>query len=255
MARNTLLVAALLIALSLIPMGAARAEKTWQAGVRLGGNGAKLNGDQVGLFINLPDANLRGAVGDKDATFVGGAFVRRAFSDMFAVQIEGLYSQKGGTGSVYGTVDIDYGPTTGYPGDITGELTVSLDYIEVPVLAVFSFSGDERLTLKAVTGVYVAFNVAAEARLQGKVTVPTEAGYNFIIDYDETYGLSRRISPVDFGAVIGGGLEIAMERFSWVFDARSVFGVPTVDDTGEKTTRNQVFSISAGVAIPFGPEL
>jgi hypothetical protein len=255
MRKSSIFVTVTLLAGLIFPLHGARAEKTWQAGATLGGNGAKFNGDQVGLYISVPRANLRGAVGDKDWTFVGGGFVRRSFSDIFAVQLEALYSQKGGKGNVYGTIDIDYGNTTGYPGSVTGELTVSLDYIEIPALAVFTFPGEERMTLKAVAGAYVAFNVAAESRLEGKVTIPTEAGYSVIVDFDETYSLKNRISPVDFGGVVGGGFEIAMKRFSWVFDARAVFGLTTVDDSGDRKTRNQIFTFSAGVAVPFGSEL
>jgi hypothetical protein len=235
-----------------------KAQKRWSAGAKLGGSGVKLRGDQLGLFFSYPDKfDIRGAVGDKNAGFVGGGFLRYSFSDFFALQGEALYHQKGGKGNVYGKVWVQHTPTTIQEGDITGELTASLDYLELPLLAVFTFPADDRWILTGIAGVAVAFSIDSDVQLQGKVTFPQPGFTSVVIDFDERVDIDglNRISPVDVGGVIGGGIEVALKRVRLLFDARLTFGLTSADDSGAKNIYNHVFSIFAGAGIPFGSDL
>ncbi len=234
----------------------ALASRTWEAGVKLGGQGAKLKGDLIGLYLSYPpQIDVRGPVSDKTTGFVGGGFIRRNFTDMFGVQMEALYSQKGGEGGVVGTVQYLAENNQTYVGEVDGRLTASLDYIEVPVLAIFSFPADDKFTLVAELGVSFAFSSSAEIQLKGEASFDQPNYSKIIKNFDQTAKIGGNVNDFDFGGVVGGGLEIAAGDAILYFDARLTFGLVSVDETGDKDVKNEVVSIFAGVGIPFGGEM
>ena len=122
---------------------APRAEGKWEVGVKGNVNGSKLRGDQVGFWVSQPGLDVSGTVGDSKIGYGVGAYARMYTSDVFALQLEAWYYQKGGEGNVFGVIEVETGANTTMPGDVEGKLTVHLDYVEVPLLAVFVFPADE----------------------------------------------------------------------------------------------------------------
>lgn len=234
----------------------AMAKKTWETGVKAGWQGAKLRGDQIGLFLSVPpQIDVAGPIGDQVNGFAAGAFIRRNFNTMFGLQLEALYSQKGGTGAVTGTVEYTPENNQTYTGDIDGDLTLSLDYIEVPVLAVFSFEADEKFSLVAELGLSFAYNTNADLELAGTATFNHPSYTQTIENFEQSQNVGGNISDFDLGGVVGAGVEVALNKYVLYFDARMSFGLMSIDDSGEKSVHNDVISVFAGFGIPFGADV
>ncbi|UCH82549.1 MAG: PorT family protein [Candidatus Latescibacterota bacterium] len=232
------------------------AVKTWETGIKAGVQTTKLRGDQIGLFVSVPPTiDVAGPVGDSKIGFVGGGFIRRNINDMFSLQGEVLYSQKGGKGNVTGTVEYQAENNEIYPADVDGELTVSLDYVEVPVLAVFSFEADERFSLVAELGLSFAFSARSEIKFEGQAVIDQPNFSATIRDFSRTAKIGGHIQDFDLGGVVGGGVEVLVGDYMLYFDARLVFGFTSIDQDGEKDVHNQAVSIFAGFGIPFGSEM
>jgi hypothetical protein len=117
----------------------------WEGGLKGGLNVSKFRGDAVAPWFIRPNGWLSGSVHDEMAGFVGGALVRRQMTDRFAVQVEALYSQKGGDGTVYGLAELVYPSNVVYLANISGTLTLRLDYVEFPLLAAFTFPAYDKV--------------------------------------------------------------------------------------------------------------
>jgi hypothetical protein len=195
----------LVLVLLLIPMPGF-AQGLTSFGAKIGVNFARLNSDQ-----DIVDQL------DTKTGLVAGGFVELGITDMFSIQPEVLYSQKGGKGGVT---------------DITGafDATAMLDYIEIPILAKFNFGPSGGVRPFVFTGPVPAFNTRARFKTEvGGTEVTTD------IDEDVKGG--------DFGWVFGGGFKF--RGFS--VDARYNWGLVNIDeDENEDSIKNQVFSILVG---------
>jgi hypothetical protein len=189
------------------------AQPVWELGAKGGFNDAKFIGDQAALFVNRPGLAVSGQVDDWNEGFVVGAFARRNFSEFVALQVEALYSQKGGEGPVFGTADVQYTGNVTRTADITGVMTISMDYVEIPVFALFSFAAEDngKVTLTASTGGYVEYNTAAWVEIEGTGTVALPGGTSEVVNFEgwlppgswralvtlwPTAGPTRRARPV-----------------------------------------------------------
>lgn len=117
----------------------------------------------------------------------------------------------------------------------SGDATVQLDYVEVPVLAKFDFITDGSITPNVYFGPYVGFNVSAELDGDDGIFVGGEA------DIDDD------VEGTDFGVVVGGGLDFGRVDLGVRYGAglSEIFeDGPFDDDSGAK---NGVFSITAGI--------
>ena len=109
--------------------------------------------------------------------------------------------------------------------------SVQLDYLEVPVLARFSWRGASRNGFYAAGGPYVAFSLRSRTRT-------TFSGSTEEID------ISEDVERLDFGVAAGGGVE----RGRWVFDGRYTYGLKDVDKDKSDSVKvtNRGVSITAG---------
>ena len=256
MKKHVTTILATVVLVSLLTANHASAQKRWMAGLKAGVNGADLRGSQAGLFLSLPPRlEIRAPLGDKAWGFAGGGFIRMYVNDLFSLQAEAMYTQKGGQGNITGTVLYTASNNVDYLGDITGVMTLSLDYVEIPILGIFSFPGDDNWTLTGFGGIATAFTVNADARLDGKITFPQGNLSSVIVDYNETLDLDSMISSMDVGGIIGVGLEVAAGNVQLLFDARLTFGFMSVLESGDKGIYNQAVSVFGGIGIPFGSEI
>lgn len=171
-------------------------------GIRGGLNLAKFHGD---------DANFE-AVSPKNRTgFCGGAFVAFRLAESFFIQPEVLYTQKGARYEESGE-----------------ELTVALDYVEVPLLFKARFgSGGARPSLFA--GPSAAFKIRSQLEFDGEKEEVEE------------------VKGTEFGIVAGAGLDLAAGSGAFVIDARYTWGLTTVLDSSESAdVKNGVWSFSIG---------
>lgn len=139
--------------------------------------------------------------------FTGGAFLNYSFNDNFSLQPEILFTQKGfGSALLEGIIDVD--------------LTVSLDYFELPVLAKYTFSADKRFRPTLFAGPSFAYCFGSTL---------TVSSWIFSGDLD----FSSLTHTTDFGIVLGGGFDYVLDRGTVVFDARFNYGFTNVILSGD----------------------
>lgn len=150
--------------------------------------------------------------------FVGGLFVELPLTPTFAVRPEVLYSQKGAKA----VPDAD-------GVDDEEDVTLSLDYIEVPVLARVAIPASPTLEIGLLAGPSFGF----------KLDEGLESGDIDLTDGDEDFAAST-----DVGIAVGG--EIGSGPF--FVDLRYTFGLSDVSDGeadgDEGTPRNGVFAVT-----------
>lgn len=116
-----------------------------------------------------------------------------------------------------------------------GAVTVALDYIEVPVLAEY-WIGTGGTVPVIFTGPAVGFKVVS--KLQG------DGGS---LDYGDS------VPDVDFGWVLGGGLETSFGDLPVLLDARYTRGFRSVFDFGpddsDSDDKNSVISVGVAVTL------
>ena len=136
-----------------------------------------------------------------------GAFVKFAINENFSLQPEILYTQKGfGSSLIDGIIDVD--------------MKVSLDYFELPFLARYAFSAGEKFRPVLFAGPSFAYCFGSTL---------TVSSWIFSGDVD----ISSITHTTDFGLVLGGGFDYAMDRGILIFDARFTYNVTKVILSGD----------------------
>jgi hypothetical protein len=140
-----------------------------------------------------------------------GGFAFMSFDDMFGLQVEGLYTQKG-LGYEFGADEFQY----------------KLDYIEIPVLFRIQTAADRGIY--ALVGPAFSFNIKAEASSE-------VAGDETTVDIsDEVAGME-----ISFVAAVG----FQMNRF--LVEGRYMEGLTNLlDDVDEVTYKTRTFAVLAG---------
>jgi hypothetical protein len=199
----------------------AQAAATWTLGFKGGVSIADLEGDDV-------DSDET----DKRVGFVGGGFAQVDLSPNFGIRLEALYHMKGASSDSAGA-----------------DLTIQLDYFELPLLLVGQIPASQSVTVSAFAGPVVGFNVSANAEASvGGLTGSVDIG-----DY---------VAGFEFGLAFGLGASFEAGAAVITFDGRYDLGLQTVDDglatvfdasTGtELDIMNRGFSVMAGLGFPLG---
>jgi hypothetical protein len=230
------------------------AETKWKAGLKGGVNSSQFRGDPVAPWIYRPQQQyyLTGKIGDALAGAVVGGFFRREFSDRFALQLEALYSQKGGEGTVWGKFALtspSVPANVTYVGDVSGTMRLRMDYIEFPLLAVFRFPAADRVGFTVQLGPSVGYNTRAEAQLKGQATVPLSDTSSRVYDFDTRIPVSGNIRRWEIAGVVGAALEIEMSMSIIVLESRYTFGVTSID-RDNKDIYNHVISFTFAFMAP-----
>lgn len=181
------------------------------------------NATEIGFGAKggLSFANMYGI----DAAYVGnrigfnvGAFTSIGLSNVFKIQSEVLYTQKGGR----------YVP----PSPPPGVTILKLDYVEAPVLIKAVIPSHSGTNFSLFTGPFVAYNISARAV------------YDTFPEYD-----IDNANDFDYGLVFGAGLDFPLSRGKIVLDARYEIGfVLTFDTVHRHDRKNDGYSIMLGYA-------
>ncbi|KPK75019.1 MAG: hypothetical protein AMS25_18750 [Gemmatimonas sp. SM23_52] len=169
-----------------------------------------------------------------ESNFHVGGLARLDLHDLFAVQLEALYTRKG-SGSVW-RMD----PAEG---------KVTLTYLEIPVLAVLKVptGSGARLTPHLFAGPTVAFEL--DCHLNGSwFGSPIDADCD-----DPDVDVQRKTT--DIGLLFGGGLAIAAGPGAILLDAMYDLGLRNLNDSSDDpnlTVKNNTFMVSAGYSIVVG---
>ncbi len=172
---------------------------------------------QYGLKAGLNIASLSGdEVDDLDSRMglaVGG-YLSVPVAPSFSIQPELLYSMKGASDSFAGV-----------------DVTLKLDYLEIPVLAKYTFG---------LPGAPVKPSIFAGPALGLKLSSKVKV---------EGFGESEEedledVKDTDFGLVFGAGLAFNLGSNSVGVDVRYNLGLTSIDDTGEGfDVKNNVISL------------
>ena len=178
---------------------------------------------QLGLKAGVNFANLIGndAEGSESKTgFDGGLFFMYQFNKMFAIQPEAYFTMKGATDS--GTLQGE-----------TIDVTLSLDYIEIPILfKVLIPIENSPIRPSLFAGPSIGFNISAKSKLE------------FMGQSEE--GDIEDVNPTDIGLVFGAGLGFPVGQNELGFDFRYILGLTKVDDSADPADfKNSVININA----------
>jgi hypothetical protein len=155
--------------------------------------------------------------------------LRTPFAARISLQPELLVSQRGAT----------------VIAEFSGETFVSTleqDYVEMPLLVRYEFPFADAAVQPAVfAGPMFAF----EARCK--------TGYSFRGESDTSDCIDNR-NKLDFGIVLGGGLDFPMAFGTLLVDARHTLGLRKLygDSQDPPGIKHRVWSLSAGIARPVG---
>lgn len=179
---------------------------------------------QLGLKAGLNIANIGGSdadnlVGqslDSKTGFSGGVFFAYQFNNLFAIQPEVYYSMKGATYTESGA-----------------ELTVSLDYIEIPLLLklIIPLEGS-KIRPSIFAGPAIGFNTTHKMKVEYN-------GQTVEMDIPDT-------KSTDFSLVFGGGLSFMAGKNELGVDIRYILGLSTIDNSSDPyDLKNNVINFNA----------
>lgn len=143
------------------------------------------------------------------AGFTGGLFLNYAFNESFSIQPELLYTQKGFKSNLFAYEDI-----------ISVDLTAKFDYIELPVLAKYTFVPEKQFRPCIFAGPCFAYTLASELGVSALI-------FTAEIDFSDLTHVT------DFGFVAGGGFDYSLGPGMLVFDARFQYGFTNVILSGD----------------------
>ena len=168
-----------------------------QIGPKAGLNIASIGGDDADQILN-------GQSLDSKTGFAGGVFFMYQFSKMFAIQPEAYYTMKGAT----------------YKED-GGELTISLDYIEIPILMKLIIPiDDSNIRPSIFVGPVIGFNTTAKSKIEIN-------GESFENDFkDDT-------KSTEFSLAFGGGIGFMVGKNELGADIRYILGLSTFDESSD----------------------
>ena len=178
------------------------------AGVKGGVNQADVIGDDAENF-------------DRNNGFIGGVFYGIDFTDDFGMRVDGLFVQKGAQGRC---------PCRNET--VATDATLTLDYLEFPVLFMVGFPTGDTWAVNLFAGPTFGFNLTAKGEVEGQGTT----------DLD--------VHTFEFGATFGGGVEYMLESMSFIGDFRYALGGTNISD--DFAGKNSGVGIMVGVKFPLG---
>jgi Outer membrane protein beta-barrel domain len=199
---------------------------------------------------------ISSTLGEFKPGFVGGGYATAHLNPRFGVRLEALYANKGSAGENSGTL---YGYLIST--QVSGSNRLTLQYLEIPVLAVFSFPTGVHRGFDLFAGPALAFR--AKAQLYKMVTLGNFNGTELSVTRaeqipigpgnsgSETEDVTDRIAKTDVSAVLGAGYSRRKGDVILSVDARWTQGFRSVDTAGSGA-KNQSFSLSLGLGFPLG---
>ena len=155
-----------------------------------------------------------------------GAFAHLGIGNIFAIEPQALYSQKGSKYS---------GAFPGW-GD---EMTFKVDYLEVPVIVRVYIPPIPVVKVNVFGGGFFGYNMVAKYRYE-------EIGYEEDGDIDDIFVVSTE--DIDYGLVFGAGAVYPISNVFARLDLKYTLGLAKIwDYPPDDDVRNGVFSIIASV--------
>jgi len=153
---------------------------------------------------------------------IGGIFYDIPLNQQFSIQAELLFTMKGQRMEFMQSI---YDENGNNHGEFEYKSTVSISYLEIPILAKMELNRSERLVTNIYMGPFIGFNL--------------DSSYKNEIDDMEQEGFEN-VNFIEMGFAPGVMLEFSNKL---VFDARYTYGLT---DIYEKSTNNNVISFMLG---------
>jgi hypothetical protein len=167
--------------------------------------------------------------------FQGGLVAFAGISEIFGVQMELFYSQKG--------VKI-----TATQNNTTAKVWTTVNYLEIPVLARLTYSNKGFI-------LFGNFGPAVGIGLNARLATDPDMGFNSEIKFEEG-GLTQ----VDIGVVVGAGVGYRLGTGQLFLDLRYEYGLTDInnvsssvkDNPDYESNMNRNFGISVGYLFKLG---
>jgi hypothetical protein len=167
-----------------------------------------------------------GSVNESRAGTLFGVFVDRRISGPLRAQFELFFAKKGGGFS-------------SAVGDVPVRISAQLVYLEVPLLARLAIPvGSRRFRPVLFGGGAASFNIGCEfqAEVPGQVVQ---------VACNDSGGVGVPLRGVDFGAIVGGGIEYSRRTTALRVEFREVFGLRPV--LADDVLMNRTWAVLIGV--------
>jgi hypothetical protein len=173
--------------------------------------------------ISAEDDELQDFLDGTRTGLIIGGFVDVPVNDLFSVVIEGLYNQKGATGS--------FTEDDGTPFDNT----LKLDYFEIPILAKFPINTNTTVRPFVYAGIAPAFKTSAKAISEGP-------------GGEDEEDLEEDVEAMDVPLVFGGGVQFGRIGI----EARYNLGLMNINKQSDEegTVKTRQFAILASFSFP-----
>ena len=214
------------IVLTFFSLNALKAQTGIKFGLRTGFNIATQYGTKI--TDNSYDVETKPRYG-----FSGAFFLRFPITDVFSIQQEFMYSQKGSVQNV----------VSNEPPLSNTSSRYKINYFEVPIIFSYNFLNMGNVRLYGCSGFGLSFLLNGKYSMDGSVEFMGE-NYNI-----EESGDTDGLDGFDYNFIYGLGIEFNKEYF---FDYRQTIGwntllMPTVEGGDPAPLRNQTYSISIGM--------
>jgi hypothetical protein len=197
-----------------------------------------------GYFVGSATADLN----DMKTGFTGGAYAVARLNPRFGIRLEALFTSKGSKGNNTGAIDV-YDNSNNFLGTatISGTNTLTLNYFEIPLLAVGYLPAGPSDDVEFFVGPSLGIRTKAES----KSDVTLSAGGQSQTE-SQTTDLGSTAEGTDFGGVLGIGYSHRMSAVTISADARWTQGFSKVNNTGTVDWKNHLLGLVVGVGFPVG---
>jgi hypothetical protein len=185
-------------------------------GIKGGLNMSNLTGDDATIGDTAPSMKMG---------FGGGIFFNYAFTELFAVQVEGLYMMKGAT---YEWSE----------GEESGSVDVKIDYIEVPLLLKVTIPTEGKIKPAIFAGPTFGFLMSAKG--------PGEDG--------KEVDIKDEVESMDIGIIGGAEIGYKLEKGMIFLSASYEVGMQTIGkvEEGEEGDAPDFKNTNIGIYLGYG---
>lgn len=209
-----------------------------EVGLRGGANYATFKGDTG----TLDQGTASSEYGRRFGSRVGGLLLF-SVTESFAVRTEVTYSRKGSTLDASRTGRTRDGSLV----RVSFDFNFKYDYLDIPVLAEYSFEIGNRFQPQVFAGPSIGFALNSNLDSETTATVFDEFGGSEEIDLDVESPDSPDIETTDIGAVIGGGVSYLLDSGDSVFlDVRYNPSLTKVNSDADADLENEAITVGIG---------
>jgi len=195
---------------------------------------------EIGLIGGLNYSNVSGDGIEDNSSKLGfaiGGFLTFKLSEQFALRPEIYYTNKG--------TDLEFKESdsgTDYEYSIEAEGTISLNYIEIPILGVFSLNQN----INIFAGPYLDYYLSGTTEVESKETLRQYTGSEWVTETREESNSedieSDDINSLGYGLTFGG--EYLFGQFS--IGARYSLGLSNIPDDADDELKHSNIQLLVG---------